>query len=309
MTRARRVVGATAGAIGSGAAALSLAAFFGSLWWALDLVANFRPQQAAALAFLGLVALLGDRRVAVGILAVAVANGLVVLPYLVGAGPPIRGDRVEVLAFNVGISNPNRTEVASWIRDEDPDVVFLFESSFEWEDALDRADLPLQPIVIVPRTRLSGVTVLVRPSLAPGAVDADLGGEAAAVSIVVDGERLEILGVHPPSPTTADRSARRNALLAAAGVWVRGRPGEVAVVGDLNATPWSAAHRMLRLAGGLEDSLRGRGLQPTWPDGWGVLAIPIDHALHTDGLATEHRRTGPAFGSAHRPVIVDLGRR
>lgn len=295
--------------IGSGAAALSLAAFFGSLWWALDLVANFRPQQAAVLAFLGLVALLGDRRLAVGILGAGLANALVVLPYLVGGGPGIAGDRVEVMIFNVGISNPNRGDVAAFVRAEDPDIVFLFESSFEWEDALDRADLPLQMIAIVPRTRLSGVTVLARPSLSPGAIEVDLDGEAAALSIVVDGERIEILGIHPPSPTTADRSARRNALLAAAGVWARGRSGEVAVVGDMNATPWSYPHRMLRVVGGLEDSLRGAGLQPTWPDGWGVLSIPIDHILHTPGLTTENRRTGPAFGSAHRPVLVEIGRR
>jgi hypothetical protein len=26
--------------------------------------------------------------------------------------------------------------------------------------------------------------------------------------------------------------------------------------------------------------MRGAGLQPSWPDGWGVLALPIDHVLH-----------------------------
>ena len=35
--------------------------------------------------------------------------------------------------------------------------------------------------------------------------------------------------------------------------------------------------------------------------------IPIDHVLHTAGLGTEGRRTGPALGSAHRPVIVEVG--
>jgi endonuclease/exonuclease/phosphatase (EEP) superfamily protein YafD len=84
-------------------------------------------------------------------------------------------------------------------------------------------------------------------------------------------------------------------------------PGEVVVVGDLNATPWSHAYGVLRLGGGLVDTLRGRGLQPTWPEGWGFLMIPIDHVLHTRGLGSADRRTGPAFGSTHRPVLVRIG--
>jgi len=96
-------------------------------------------------------------------------------------------------------------------------------------------------------------------------------------------------------------------MLAAAGAWVRDRPGEVIVVGDFNASPWSHAFRGLRRNAGLIDTMRGAGLQPSWPDGWGVLALPIDHVLHTEGLGSEDRHTGPAFSSAHRPVLVTIG--
>jgi endonuclease/exonuclease/phosphatase (EEP) superfamily protein YafD len=232
----------------------------------------------------------------------------VVVPYLVGGGDDITGeDRIEVLTFNVGVSNPNRPDVAAFIAAEDPDVVFIFESSFEWEDTIRGSDLPLQIVSVVPRGRIAGVTVLVRPSLLPGAIDVDLGGEAAAVTVNLEDRRIDLLGIHPVSPTTRARSERRDAMLSAAGEWVRSRPGEVVVVGDMNATPWSHAFRDLRRRGGLVDTMRGAGLQPTWPDGWGVLSVPIDHVLHTTGLASTDRRTGPAFGSAHRPVIVTIG--
>ena len=82
----------------------------------------------------------------------------------------------------------------------------------------------------------------------------------------------------------------------------------VLVVGDLNATPWSSGFRALERRGSLVDSLRGRGLQPSWPEGFGPLMIPIDHALHTTDLAVADRRTGPASGSAHRPLVVSAGR-
>jgi endonuclease/exonuclease/phosphatase (EEP) superfamily protein YafD len=289
-------------------ALVSILGFFGSASWLLDLTANFRPQQAAVLFGLGAVAMLSRRRWATALLAVALVDAALVAPYLVGSGGEIAGpDRLEVMTFNVGISNPNRLAVAEYIAAEDPDVVFIFESSFEWEDAIRASDLPLQIVSVVPRGRIAGVTVLARPSLRPGAVEVTLGGEAAAVTVDLGAGRVDLLGVHPPSPTTAGRSERRDAMLSAAAEWVRQRPGEVIVVGDFNATPWSHAFRSLRRHGGLIDTMRGAGLQPSWPDGWGVLALPIDHILHTSGLASTDRRTGPAFGSAHRPVIVSIG--
>lgn len=289
-------------------AALGLLAFFGSLVWFLDLAANFRPQLAAITLLLGLVALAGQRGVAVLVLAAGVVNAVVVVPHLLFGGPGITGaDRIEVMVFNVGVSNPNREEVVGFIASEDPDVVFLFESSFEWEAAIRSADLPLRLVTIVPRGRVAGVTVLARPSLLPGVVEVRLGGEAAALAVNLDGERIEILGLHPPSPTDATRSGRRDRMLAGAGDWVAGRDREVVVVGDLNATTWSHAFVTLRERGGLIDTLAGSGLQPTWPDGWGPLSIPIDHVLHTAGLGSEDRHTGPAFGSAHRPVLVAIG--
>lgn len=273
-----------------------------------DLAANFRPQQAAALTVFGILAFLGDRRVAAGMLALAGLCWVSLLPYLLGSPGVIAGqDRLEVVAFNVGISNPHRPDVAAFLRDEDPDLVFFFESSFEWENAMRAAELPLQIVGSVPAGRVSGVTVLARPSLVPGIVEVPMTGEVTAVSVLLGSERIEVLGVHPPSPTTGDRAARRDDLLREVGLWVRGRAGPVLVVGDLNATPWSHAFRTMQRWGGLTDSLRGNGLQPTWPDGWGVLSIPIDHVLHTAGIATEQRRTGPAFGSAHRPVMVTVG--
>jgi endonuclease/exonuclease/phosphatase (EEP) superfamily protein YafD len=291
-------------------AAVSIGGFFGSVHWLLDLAANFRPQQAVALMALGAIALLGNRGVASVLLLTAGVNAALVAPYLVWGHDGLEGEaRIEVLSFNVGISNPNRGDVAEFIAIEDPDVVFIFESSFEWEDAIRAADLPLQIGAVVPRGRIAGVTVLARPELLPGAVEVSIGGEAAAVSLDLGGERVDFIGVHPPSPTTADRSERRDAILAAAAEWVTSRPGEVVLVGDLNATPWSHAFRNLRRNGGLTDTMRGAGLQPTWPDGWGWLAIPIDHILHTSGLAAADRRTGPAFGSAHRPVLVTIGTR
>jgi endonuclease/exonuclease/phosphatase (EEP) superfamily protein YafD len=260
---------------------------------------------------LGGIALLGDRRLAAAILGMALLDLAVIFPYVIGSPPGVADGaaRIEVMTFNVGISNPNRGEVAAFIEEEDPDVVFVFESSFEWEDAFRRRGLELQMVETVPANRVSGVTVLVRPSLRPLILHPGIAGETAAVQVDLGDERVAILGLHPPSPTSGERSARRDRMLADASRWVLGRQEQVIVLGDLNATPWSHAFRSLRYHAGLLDTMRGRGIQPTWPDGWGVFAIPIDHILHTPGLGSEDRHTGPAFSSAHRPVLATVGPR
>ena len=162
-------------------------------------------------------------------------------------------------------------------------------------------------VSVVPEEQVAGVTVLASSDLAPTALDIEIGREAVAVSVVLDGERIDVLGLHPPSPTTQARSGRRDGLLSAAGDWAASRNVPVVVLGDFNATPWSAAYRSLRWRGGLVDTLSGSGMQASWPVGWGILSIPIDHVLHTRDLGSVERRTGPSFGSAHRPVIVSVG--
>ena len=81
------------------------------------------------------------------------------------------------------------------------------------------------------------------------------------------------------------------------------------VIGDLNATPWSVDFRHLEEAGGLINSQRGHGIQPTYPAfplAW-PMRIAIDHCLHSYNLATLERRVGPALGSDHLPIEVVLG--
>jgi len=272
-------------------------------------MANYRLQLGVVLLVGGALAWVADRDAGMA----AVFGGLVavagVMPLYVGSHPvpAPTAEQIEIVSFNVGVSNPNRLEVAAYLIEEDPDVVFLFESSFEWEEAIRHTEVPLAIITVVPRGQLAGVTVLASTDIAPTALEVDIHREVAALSVIVDGTTIEILGVHPPSPTTGSRAERRDRILREAAEWVAERESPVVLVGDLNATPWSAAYRTVRWRGGLVDSMYGGGIQASWPVGWGVLSIPIDHVLHTPDLGSSNRRTGPSFGSAHRPVVVSVG--
>jgi endonuclease/exonuclease/phosphatase (EEP) superfamily protein YafD len=63
---------------------------------------------------------------------------------------------------------------------------------------------------------------------------------------------------------------------------------------------------LLEAEAGLKNAARARGYWPTWPTGFNVVKIPIDHCLVSDGLRVQLFRTGSDIGSDHLPIIVDV---
>ena len=286
-------------AIGSGFS------FFGSLWWPLDLMANFRPHFAAALLFMGTVLILAARRrLGVGVLIVALVNAATVAPLFIAparGGEPL-GETLTVMSFNVNGLNDRYAEVIEYIRDEEPDVVFIHEATFLWEDAFVAADLPYRTEPGRQEPLDFGTLALV-----PETADFRTFGFATTAPLEVGGTTVRLLGTHPLSPSTEERAGLRDAQLGFARDWSAESGGRRIVAGDLNATPWSQTFRRLIAGGALSNSQRGYGLELTFPANANpLIQVPIDHVLHSEGFAVIDRRIGPALGSDHLPVVVDL---
>ena len=292
-------------------AIVSALSFFGSLWWPLDLAANFRPHFAVALLTMGLVLLLAARRRFGAIALVSgIVNAAVVVPLFVApapAGEPL-GETITVMSFTVNGLNDRYSEVIDYIRTEAPDVVFVHEATFLWEDAFEEAELPyrVEPgreepldfgtMALVPSG--AGFRTFGFATSAPRAVE---------VTFSLGETELRILGTHPLSPSTEERARLRDAQLGFARDWSAETGGRRVVAGDLNATPWSQAFRRLLDGGGLSNSQRGYGLELTFPSGSSPLVqVPIDHVLYSDGFQVIDRRLGPPLGSDHLPVVVEL---
>jgi DNA-binding CsgD family transcriptional regulator len=178
------------------------------------------------------------------------------------------------------------------------------------EEAADRIGRLLTPrereILAMVSSGLRNRAIGERLSISEGTVKLHL--HHIYEKLAVDGRRIAVLGVHTLPPVGADYAARRDAALAATAVWARAQraAGRAPVVlGDLNATPFSAPLRRLLADAGLVDSQRGFGLQGSWPVGL-PLRISIDHCLHDPTLATVTRALGPDLGSDHLPLRVDL---
>ncbi len=291
-------------------AAATLLGFLGRQWWGFDLLSSFRPQYLAGLLATGALAMavIGPGA-GIAFLAAAAINAAVIAPFYVANGPAAAdgAPTVDIVAFNVQASNRQRPAIMDWVRNTDADLVFLIESSFEWEDAAERAALPYTIQERVQGTSVFGVTLLVRDGVAATSRPLQF-GDRPAVEAVVDlgGSPVSVLAIHPRSPTSRERADRRDRYLRDVSVWARAQQNPVLIVGDFNATPWSSSFRRLTAGAGLRNSQVGHGLQPSFPAGWGPLMIPIDHALHSPDLAIATRGTGPALGSDHRPLLVSV---
>lgn len=58
---------------------------------------------------------------------------------------------------------------------------------------------------------------------------------------------------------------------------------------------------------GLHNSASGFGIQATWPAGFPLFSIPIDHVLLSDNLRVAFFEVGEGVGSDHYLLYVGLG--
>jgi endonuclease/exonuclease/phosphatase (EEP) superfamily protein YafD len=308
--RPRRLTGLDA--VGLATLAASLAGSCGRWHWLLDIAANFRWYWLVA-AVVGLVACLRWRRpLAIGSLALAAAaNGWELSPYwLPGPAPAAisRREPLSIVSANVLWSNPEKARVRDWLGDRDADVVAILEMNEDWLTVIEPL-LARYPHRVV-RTRKDNFGIALfskRPFLAVDVVE--FGGvplPSIVARIEWDGTPFTIVATHPPPPGGPALAAARDTALRGLAAFVAAAEDPCVVVGDLNATPWSAVFRDLIRMSGLRDSALGRGIQPTWNARFPAPRIPIDHILVPPGTVVLDRSVGPDLGSDHFPVAARL---
>lgn len=285
---------------------VSLLAYFGRYSWVLDNLASFRPQMTAGLALSTLFLFLGrwpKTATLVGI--VMLLNLAPLLPLFISPPTPPGESEVRILSFNLLSDNENFDEVIEYIRETKADLVVLHEASLPWEEAIAEAGLGYEMTITKHDNDIFGSLVLAPP----GAPVESFGFRIAdprAVGIRMPAG-LTVLAIHPLSPSTTRRAGLRDQQLAFAGEWVMRQSTPVAVVGDFNAGPFSYPYRRLRAETGLRDSIRGFGLENSYPVAASpILRVSIDHLLYSEGIAIINRTLGPALGSDHFPLVIDL---
>lgn len=289
---------------------LTVVGFLGAVWWGFDLASHFRGQYIALLTpLLALLAAMRWRATAVLTGLALVANLALVAPlYLVQPAEPDGSETIEILSFNVTASNPDRASVLDYVGTSGADIVFLHESSIDWEDALSRSDLPYTTISAREPGSVFGTLALVRADMVANVVPlGDFGQWSIEVVTELDGRRIKVLGTHPLSPVSSGRAAARDEQLRLVGEWAARQEVPVVVTGDFNASTWSRGFSLVTDEASLVNSQRGFGVQASWPADYPLLGIPIDHLVHSRELTTVDRHLGESLGSDHFALFVELG--
>ncbi|PVM88362.1 hypothetical protein DDF67_13375 [Caulobacter endophyticus] len=222
------------------------------------------------------------------------------------------GQRLRLVQLNSWKHNADLDGTADWIMRQSPDVVVLQEAFSQNLPLVRRLRQELPYRVSCAGRAPCSTTILTRTpprshgDLKMGAADPLAAAWGRYASPAGD---LWVMGVQLPWPYPVDaRRARQEALIAK----IKSLPeDELILVGDFNATPWSALLRSIDRDLDLVRVTRG---VPTWP-ARGFLGLPKSTAfLPLDQIYLGKRWRlirlvrGPRLGSDHYPLLIDLQR-
>lgn len=307
----------------------TLMSLVGRFWWFADLASHFAVYYTLAGAGLLVFALLLRRWVWSGLaLFVVVVNGVLIWPTFApvsGTVPP--GASLLTLAqVNVLHKNRNSEAVRAFLDDCEADLIFVQEADEWWGSTIRGMAVPYTIVESQPREGSFGMLLLAHDSLVEDdaivlrdthvidLADGFTGAERPAIEalLLLNGQPVRILSVHPPPPTRRQLAALRDSVLRQARQWSDEQTDPHVVIGDLNTSPWSYAFRILTDDGQLISTQDGWGNQGTWPTMFTMpWYLPIDHCLHSGEKhggewVCVDRWIGAYTGSDHWPLQVTL---
>ena len=292
---------------GAGLAVATLLGFLGQFCWVFDLFSHFRVQYfQLALIFTGIAIWKKNNRLLISFVLLVCLNYAFVLPLYFGK-PPVASEKpARAMLMNLLASNGNASQVLEAIATVNPDILVLEEVTPKWAEELGELDYPYRLADV--RGDCFGMMVLSRYPLSK--TNVVFAGTAGVPTLTANvhfpqGE-ISLIGTHPLPPINGKYSKHRNAQLAELPELVEDLTRPVLLIGDLNASPWSAHFVRLLKESGLKNSMKGFGFQPSWPADSRLLRIPIDHVLHSPEIVIHSRSVGPSIGSDHFPVVVDF---
>jgi len=296
-------------AIGVACSLATVLGFFGSSWWLFDYAANFRAHLAVVLLIVSLAySLVFSKTTGLFFMFMAAVNGLIVLPlYLGNPAPATSSDSLTVASFNVGQRSSIRDITFRWIDSVEPDIVVLTNVTEDWVNSAELAD-PYLILNELPMDRTSGIVVLARDEheVEIKRVTA-VRDEVVRIETSIGDRPVVVFAVQSPVASNETDAGHRSEYFDEVAAMVQQETGPRIVVGDFESTSWSHTFRELLDEADLVDSLRGYGLQPSWPaDRWAILRLPFDHLVHSADLTTVDRYLGPELGVEHMPIVVKL---
>lgn len=277
--------------------------------WFLDLFSHFRVHYFIGLLFIAISFLLirnGKKFLVMTFF--ALINFLLVIPYYIPDSIPEHSDsNIKTMLINVNSSLGNPEKVKEAIKTSNPDFIVLEEISSKWVKKLESLKKDYPYFLIKKREDNFGIALFSRLPLQDKKIVKIGSAGVPTIEAILQTKmgNLKVIATHPLPPVNQDYTSWRNEQLNKLGQ-VKGDGNPLIIMGDLNCTPWSHHFKNLIKTSGLKNSMKGFGIQPTWPAHFLLLGVPIDHLLHSKDIFIRSRRTGPDISSDHLPLIVDF---
>ncbi len=294
---------------------LTLISLVGRLHWALDVASHFHLQYTVGLALCLLVlVILSTGRArwwGAALLPALLINAGLLTPFFtpLPAVATAVSPTLRVVSMNISTSSAGYPRVVEYIREREPDFVFLSEVRADLVALIEEELLDDYPYFYAEPSRMTlGLAFLSRHPFAEVETVTMAGRRRRFLRAVIawQGQPVELVGIHPYPPLNARWAESRNAELADLADYARTVDTPFVLLTDANAAPWSHAMRPLERVAGLRYAARGHGLRPTWYWQSWLLSAPIDHVLASSQWAIVDYTAGGDIGSDHVPVLTDL---
>lgn len=287
-------------------------------FWLVDLLTFAWPYIVVAGVLLAMAALVTRRMKAIAIAGLGLVVALIPAADVPTARASADNRGLKVLTANLyGNNLDDPAPLLALLRAEKPDIVVLQETTGRLEQTLSAAGLfPYQSsaeargrdaLKVFSRLPIRAETELKRAFTEEKAYKQPL-----RLELDLNGRPLFLYAFHPETPRRLWQWRDRNAYLSAAADAVRGdlEKAPAIVAGDWNTPTWSPFFRNFLKQAGLA-STAGGWLQPVTRfslklDRIAYIGASIDHVAVSPDMAVRAHRVGPAFGSNHLPVIVEL---
>jgi endonuclease/exonuclease/phosphatase (EEP) superfamily protein YafD len=299
--------------VGLVAVLLSFCSFFGAYSPAIDLFSHFRWQYVWFFTLLAVVAAgFHQLKYATTFTVAASVNAalLAILWCPVSANHLVSGTHeLRLLDMNLFCENRQYERVAREIEKYNPDVIVVEELTPEMFHLMQPALKAYPYRVCSMRTDEYGIGIISKYQLSNSNANVLSLPRSYLISsqVHVGQSSVTVAGIHVLPETSAFSADTDTTILAGLKKFAGDNASRLILVGDFNATPFSALFHQLLHSGHFVDSERGFGLQPSWPYlGVGMLMIPLDHCLTTPDCSVVSRSTGDFIGSDHLPLFLRI---
>ncbi len=219
--------------------------------------------------------------------------------------------RLSLLVANVLMDNREAEAFLAIVRKYDPDMILTVETDQWWEQALRTLEEKYPHTLKNPLDNTYGMLVYSRLKLIDPEIRFILKDSIPSMHMQVQlpsGDRVFMHFVHPdpPNPKYATETTERDAEVLIVGREVEKRDKPTIIAGDFNDVAWSQTTNLFQKTSGLLDPRVGRGMYNSYNAKNPLLRWPLDHVFHSDHFKLVRMEKGPAWGSDHFPIFIEL---